>query len=102
MNSLFKNLTQIELIQSTITCIQFGIGLNTEKPYKLVRDYGVFNVTETNRHFVAKNMCNALVKLNTMMYEKFGIDDYVGSHFSNWEPIINSTTEKGYIKRDPN
>lgn len=98
MNGLFKNLTHIEIINSTITCIQLGIGKNTGKPYMLVRDHGEYSVTETNRHFVARHMRVALIKLNTMMYEKFGIEDYVGSYFPNWEPMIEMTTPGGYVK----
>ena len=100
MHGLFKNLTHNEIINSTITCIKLGIGKNTDKPYMLVRDHGEFNVTRYNRHLVANNVANALIKLNTMMYDRFGIDDYVGSYFTNWESMINATTSRGYIKHD--
>lgn len=100
MNGLFKNTTDIEIINSTITCIQLGIGKNTEKPYMLVRDHGEYNVTKTNRQIVARRMRDALVKLNTMMYKKFGIEDYVGSYFPNWQPMIDKTTPGGYVKHE--
>lgn len=100
MLGLFKNTTQIEIINSTIACIQLGIGKETEKPYMLIRDYGEYNVTKTNRHFVAGNMAKALIKLNTGMYQQFGIEDYVGSYFPNWEPIVDATTPGGWIKKN--
>jgi len=45
-------------------------------------------------------MKKALIKLNTGMYQQFGIEDYVGSYFPNWEPMIDATTPGGYIKRN--
>ena len=100
MLGLFKNITEIEIINSTITCIQLGIGKETEKPSMLIREYGEYTVTKTNRHIVASHMARALIKLNTGMYQQFKTEDYVGSYFPNWKPMIDATTPGGYIKRN--
>ena len=95
---LFKTLHHLEIIESVVACIKLGIGKQTEKPYILVKLYGQYTVTETNRHLVAKHVRNALIKYNTMMYKQFGIEDYVGSYFPHWEPIVDATTPGGWVK----
>ena len=97
---LFKTLQHVEIIESVVTCMKLGIGKQTEKPYRLMQLYGQYNVTDTNRHIVAGHMRNALVKYNTMMYRQFGIEDYVGSYFPHWEPMVDATTPGGWVKTE--
>lgn len=97
---LFKNFTDLEIIESVVACIKLGIGKQTEKPYILVKLYGQYSVTDTNRHIVARRVKLALVKYNTMMLNQFGIEDYVGAYFPHWEPMVDATTPGGWVKTD--
>ena len=94
--NLFLNLTDKEIIESFVTCVTLGFGSNTDKPYKLVVHYGTYQVTDTNRHIVARRMRLALLKLNEMMRDKFGYEDYVGENYPTWPPIADATVPGGW------
>jgi len=96
--NLFSNLTDEEIIESFVTCVKLGLGVNTTKPYQLVQHCGTFQVTETNRHIVASRLRRALIKLNNMMREEFGTEDYVGENYPIWPPIADATVSGGWEK----
>lgn len=94
--NLFANLTDKEIIESFVTCVKLGLGGNTTKPYQLVQYYGTYQVKETNRHIVARRMKLSLLKLNEMMRDKFGYEDYVAENYPIWPPIADATVPGGW------